>query len=279
MNFSPKKGALLPIYKKNLLLLTESYLSISELCRKLNINRQQFNKYLSGQHTPSQKVLHRIADYFMLHESDFFLSPIDFRNLYEGLENNIPMNLRKSQKFNQFLTIAKDSNKALESYLGVYYRYHFSSIYKEKVLRSVTCLYEADGLVQYVTIERFPLIDNNQNKLGYTFRYHGLCTLLGDRIFMIDFESRQNNEITFSILTPQHRTPKRFLYGILNGVASSSFRQPFATRMMLQFISKGTIKKNHLKQATLLDINDENIPLEAVSYFKNESNLILWGGE
>ncbi|WP_237416001.1 hypothetical protein, partial [Acinetobacter nectaris] len=78
--------------------------------------------------------------------------------------------------------------------------------------------------VEYVTIERFPLIDSNQNKLGYTFRYHGFCTLLGDRIFMIDFESRQNNEITFSILTPQHRTPKRFLYGILNGVASISFR-------------------------------------------------------
>jgi hypothetical protein len=39
--------------QKNLVLLVESCSSVAGLCRTLDINRQQFNKYLAGQHAPS----------------------------------------------------------------------------------------------------------------------------------------------------------------------------------------------------------------------------------
>ena len=38
--------------------------NISAVCRRLGINRQQFNKYLTGQHLPSQVNLNAICDYF-----------------------------------------------------------------------------------------------------------------------------------------------------------------------------------------------------------------------
>lgn len=283
VDFSPTsrfhgKNELQDNLQKNLIVLVESCRSVADLCRKVDVNRQQFNKYLAGQHIPSQKVLQKIGRYFMMEVDDLFRPPADFKRFYEGFENEMPMSLRSSQQFTDFLQLAKSTPALLEDYLGVYYRYHNSSIYKGRILRSVTCLYRTDSMVQYTTIERFPLLDGS-GKIGYSFNYHGFCFLLGDRLFMVDFEGKQRNEITFSILTPQHRRPIRFLYGIVSGVASSSFRQPFATRMALGMVDKGTIQKKHLKNATVLLPSDQSLPLEVREYMTGDSCTTVWGGE
>ena len=102
--------------------------------------------------------------------------------------------------------------------------------------------------------------------------------MLGDRIFMIDMEEKQYNEMTFSILTTQHRRPIRFLYGIVSGIASTSFRQPFATKMAFQLIDHGPIKKHHLQRITVLDVEDASIPFEIKDYLLQDSSKTLWGG-
>ncbi len=264
--------------QRNLSTLVESCRSVADMCRKVDVNRQQFNKYLVGQHVPSQKILQKIGRYFMMEAEDLFRPPAEFKKFYEGYENELPTGLRASEQFNHFLPLAKQSADVLEDYLGVYYRYHNSSIYKGRILRSVTCLYRADSMVQYVTVERFPLRDGS-GKIGYSFTYHGFCLLLGDRLFMVDFEGKQRNEMTFSILTPQHRRPIRFLYGLVTGVASSSFRQPFSTRMALGLVDKGKIRKHHLRNATVLLPSDQSIPLDVREYMTGENATIVWGGQ
>src|SRR5471032_2274484 len=264
--------------QKNLVLLVESCSSVAGLCRSLDINRQQFNKYLAGQHAPSHKVLQKISRHFMMEVPDLFRQPADFKQFYEGFESELPMGLRSSSQFATFLPFAKASVEPLRDYLGVYYRYHNSSIYKGRILRSVTCLYRAESMVQYVTVERFPLLDGS-GKIGYSFTYHGFCLLLGDRLFLVDFEGKQRNEITFSILTPQHRRPIRFLFGLVTGVASSSFRQPFSTRMALGFVNKGLITRQHLRNGTVLLPSDLSLPLEVREYMTGDNSTIVWGGQ
>ncbi|WP_240490965.1 hypothetical protein, partial [Acinetobacter baumannii] len=149
--------------------------------------------------------------------------------------------------------------------------------YKGKILRSLTYLYRKDALVQYVTIEHFPHLDNPK-KNAFKFRYDGFCFMLGDRVFMIDMEEKQYNEMTFSILTTQHRRPIRFLYGILSGIASTSFRQPFATKMAFQLIDTGPLKKHHLQATTVLEINDSSIPFEIKEYLLADTSKTIWGG-
>jgi hypothetical protein len=144
--------------QKNLVLLVESCSSVAGLCRSLDINRQQFNKYLAGQHAPSHKVLQKISRHFMMEVPDLYRQPADFKQFYEGFESELPMGLRSSSQFATFLPFAKSSVEPLRDYLGVYYRYHNSSIYKGRILRSVTCIYEAESTIQHVTVERFPLL-------------------------------------------------------------------------------------------------------------------------
>tara|TARA_R110002020_G_scaffold77450_11_gene195503 strand:- start:1537 stop:1731 length:195 start_codon:yes stop_codon:yes gene_type:complete len=38
--------------------------SITEVCEKLSINRQQFHRYLNGQSRPSHRNLRNICDFF-----------------------------------------------------------------------------------------------------------------------------------------------------------------------------------------------------------------------
>lgn len=262
----------------NLLHLAKLFDSVSEFCRKLDINRQQFNKYVGGQHLPAQKVLQKIARFFSIEPEQLFLPPAAFRRSFEGRNVGLPFSLEEAPELVKMLPYLAASVDALQGMQGVYYRYHKSSIYKGKVLRSVTWLYVKEGTARYATIERFPLLDGGVRS-GYTFTYHGFCVALGDRIFLIDSESKQRNELTFSILIQPHRRPNRFFYGLYMGVASSSYRQPFSTRMVLQRLTSGTLTREHLRQATVLDPEDASIPTEVRDYLRRPGADTVWGGE
>src|SRR5690606_3721496 len=65
----------------NLKLLCSHYRSIAEVCRKLVINRGQFNKYLSGQSRPTAHNLKRICDFFGVEAYELGLPTEQFATL------------------------------------------------------------------------------------------------------------------------------------------------------------------------------------------------------
>ncbi|SEF34960.1 helix-turn-helix transcriptional regulator [Variovorax sp. NFACC27] len=266
-----------PQIASNLLTLAESFHSISEFCVRVGVNRQQFNKYLAGKHVPSQRILVRIAKYFHMDASDLALPADAFRRFYEGLDE-AASDLVKLSGVSELLRIAQAAGAELQAFHGLYFRYHQSAIYKGKVLRSVTRMFERDGLTQYVTVERFPELDGGA-RTAFSFVYRGFCTLMGDRIFMVDFESKQRNELTFTVLTPQHRTPVRFLFGVVTGVAATSYRQPFSARVALAREADSPLRRQHLRLATVLDMEASAIPPEVRRYLGGPAGQPLIGGE
>jgi transcriptional regulator with XRE-family HTH domain len=262
---------------RNLQILSRSFRSVAEACRRLGVNRQQFNKYLAGRHVPSSAVLATIAHFFSIDEDDLFLGEADFNTVFEGARFDLSRELRASREFQRFAPFIASSGEQLQPYYGVYYRYHNSSIYKGKILRSVVCIYGSDSIAQYVCMERFPKLDGS-GKVEYLFKYHGFALLIGERIFLVDFEGIQRNELTFSILLPRSRNVLRLLFGVVSGVAATSFREPFATRMVLDYQGAGPIRKHHLQAATALQPSDRTIPVEARSYLGGKNSTIVWGG-
>ena len=55
---------------RNLRILCEERGSIAKVCRKIGINRQQFNKYLAGQCMPNKSSLYKICSYFEIDETE-----------------------------------------------------------------------------------------------------------------------------------------------------------------------------------------------------------------
>lgn len=68
------------IFGQNLRRLAAAERSVAQLCTRLDINRTQFNRYLSGETFPRPDILHRICTYF----------GVDARILLEPLADQAP---------------------------------------------------------------------------------------------------------------------------------------------------------------------------------------------
>jgi len=61
------------------------YPSITHVCRRIGINRQQFNKYLAGRARPSRSNMRRICNFFGLTEAELLTEPPSLLLLVAGL--------------------------------------------------------------------------------------------------------------------------------------------------------------------------------------------------
>jgi transcriptional regulator with XRE-family HTH domain len=65
----------------NLRLAASYYPSVTQMCRKLGINRQQFVKYLAGTTFPTPGTMRRICDFIGVDEFEVLMPPDQFRNI------------------------------------------------------------------------------------------------------------------------------------------------------------------------------------------------------
>jgi len=257
-------------FSANLRFLCEREGAISTVCRKIKINRQQFNKYLSGLHLPSSQNQRLIANHFGLSQSILFIDRDEFRTLMDGNYFHSMDALRSATRMGAFLQAALvDDNASGDGYLGVYDRYQYSSIYKGKILRSAYCLYRNKDFLQHYYVERFPSFERS-GKADYVFKYHGFTIPLAGRLFSVDFESVQRNEMTFGIYAPVQRSTKNFMFGITSGIAATMLRPPYATKVAMHFRVPGMLGKDHLKRVTTLESGHPSIPAEVLHFLNSE---------
>ena len=260
-------------FSRNLRLLCGTHDSVADVCRRIGISRQQFNKYLSGRHNPSRRNLLRISKHFSIDPLDLFRPPETFRQVFENANIASLRLLNRSDRFGQFWSVLDRLHRDLKQYYGIYDRYHYSSIYVGKIVRSVVCIYELNDCACHSYIERFPSFDVPR-RADYVFKYHGMCGLIADRLFFIDFESIQRNEMTFSVMIPRHRNSSQLLFGTTMGIAATLVREPFATRSAMAFREPGKIDIRHLRRAWTLEPNDPSIPAEIRLYLGSEPQII-----
>ena len=70
-------------FARNLRLLCSYYRSVAEVCRRLDINRPQFNRYLSGRYRPSAHTLRRFCAFFGVEEHEILLPSAQFERLVQ----------------------------------------------------------------------------------------------------------------------------------------------------------------------------------------------------
>jgi hypothetical protein len=142
------------------------------------------------------------------------------------------------------------------------------------VIRAVTVIHQSDDVVRYATVECMPGDDGAGE--AYRFGYLGICYLMGNRVFMCDFEHRHHNEMTSTILMPQFRTPIRYMFGLLTGIASTAYGQPFATRVAFERKDDDrSLRKSIIRQATMLEPGDARIPSDIRKYLGGPEGAVL----
>ena len=231
----------------NLRVLSTMFPSVAEICRRLKVNRQQFNKYLSGQTRPSPHNMRKICKFFGITESEIYLESSRFAEVF-ALKKSPPSILASGYSLSTIESLYKCSGN-LDRYIGYYFRYHYSFSHPGFLIKSMARISAKNGQYFCSTAERITLQGAKRNPV-FT-NYKGAMFFLTDRIFVVEYQSILQNSITEMILYPSYHRRISFIVGIQTGAASIRGRKPAASRVLLEYIGKDINVKAALRSIGL----------------------------
>ncbi len=247
-------------FGSNLKLLCSHYRSIAEVCRKLALNRAQFNKYLSGQSRPTAYNLKRICDFFGIEDYELSLPSEQFVRLI-GARSNDQGQPVSSDPLLELLGPLREHASSLSRYCGYYFEYSNCMSVPGQILLSLVHLSEERGSFLFERQERQERsrADSGAAEDWVRCRYLGAAFYLQDRLFLIDYESLTGNEMTQTILIPSYKSRISRLNGMKTGVSSGDLRTPACTRVIWDYLGTDINRVNAYRQVMLYSPDDPRI--------------------
>lgn len=255
---STSNGVMLIMYQDlsaNLKLLCSFYPSIADVCRRLKINRTQFNRYLSGRYKPSAAKMRQLCDFFGVEEYELLLPSAQFARLLQ-VKPRMPSAVSTRVETEHLEKLHKACSVQINKYLGYYFEYYMSMACPGMILRNLVCIeQQADG-VFYQRTER---LKEAPDEPAFHSKYLGMVLFLTDRIFMTDYEVLATNEVTQTILTPSYKNRISRLQGLRIGVPANGMRTPSCVRVVLEYLGDDVDVRKALKLCGLYALDDTSI--------------------
>ena len=245
---------------ENLRYLCNQKASISEVCRELEINRQQFNKYLSGVSRPSSANLGKICRYFQCQEEMINLPHHQFlQSMTQEPESSAALD--SQNMLNLLQTAYPEADPELKRYLGFYHVYCHSMGFPGYIAKSLAQFYIKDNRMFCKTIERMSKVDEKEGP-HFTFKYFGSVSMISDRLYLMEMESLLKKNLSLTILYPSYQPKLQFLNGINAGVASTHGRDPACRYITYDFLGKSIDIRQALKSSGLYKSDSDKISEE-----------------
>lgn len=242
----------------NLKLLCSHYRSIADVCRRLEINRAQFNKYLSGQSVPTAHNLKRICDFFGVDELEIAQPAPAFAQLIGVRRDRGAAAQPKSPPLAHLEHLRTQSSESrLARHVGYYFEYYHSMSSPGHILRSLVHLRADAGHFGYERTERLQRANAPADHVRC--RYIGTAFDLQGKLFLVDYESLTSNEISQTVLTPSFKNRVTRLNGLKLGVASNDQRAPCCSRVVWDYLGTEIRRVNCYRQLGLFGPNDPAI--------------------
>lgn len=256
-------------FAENLRLLCAHYPSVAEVCRRIGINRQQFNKYLSGATTPSMYTLRRICDFFGVDEAEIFLPSGTFARIVE-VRREVPSSAPPpAVPIEQIAARFPDSQQKLRKYCGYYLAYMCTPAYPGMILRFLTVVFQSGDHTFAKAIER--LVDKRNPQFGgYISKYLSLVVHTEDRLYVMDHNPLSHQVFALTVLYPSHRTRLHLLSGLGLAVSGGPGRQAFSTRMVYEYLGETTNLRAAIADCGLYPEDTDEIDATIKSRIGNE---------
>jgi transcriptional regulator with XRE-family HTH domain len=173
-------------FTRNLRILCNYSPSIAEVCRRLDINRQQVYRYLNGESRPLPRKMQTICDFFGVDESEILMEHSAFREIIAVRKQS----RTSPDPFGSFVvdphSINPRSTRQLESFLGHYYSYFLPVEFPNTVLRSLVSVFTRAGFVYVKTIENYSAVKRRMRSI---LKYTGIAYHTGERIIVHEREA------------------------------------------------------------------------------------------
>lgn len=251
---------------QNLALLCSYHSSIAEACRRLQINRQQFNKYLSGQSHPSRRNMRKLCDFFGVTEAEILMEPAQFEQIVALKRKPDPLPQMRRPLLH--LEALYRRSLSMEKYVGYYYRYFYSFGNKGLITRSLATIYADGGRYYWKNIE--VLRDPDTGKTKGMNKYTGALFYLADRIHIIEYETLDFKSITQVTLYASHQHRLLRLMGIQTGGPTRRGRKPGASKVALDFLGRDVDLRKAMARIGMFHPDSGEIPADIVALVAND---------
>lgn len=222
-----------PHWSQNLRYLCGFYPSISDVCRRLGLNRQQFNKYLSGQVRPSRYNMRRMAEFFSIEPEELEAQPERFVELVATPRPDRAAALPDGA-LGVYAELVRRSKGELDRYIGYYFRYFYSFGYPGYVIKSLAAIARHGDAYLWKNVE--VMVTPHKVPKRTVMKYQGAALFLGDRIFIVEHEALLRSSVTELILYPSYQNPITTISGVQTGAPTVRGRKPTASTVLLQYL-------------------------------------------
>lgn len=243
-------------FARNLRLLCGYYKSIAEVCRRLDFNRPQFNRYLSGRYRPGRHTLHRFCEFFGVDEHEILLPSAQFERLVQVRPRARQEPVQSTPEMAHLAHLQDIGSAGLDRFLGYYFETYMSMACPGKILRTLVAIERRGERVFYQRTER--LVEHPRER-AYHGIYLGMVHLLTDRIFLNDYETLTGLEMTQTILFPSFKNRVTRLTGLKLGVSGSGERMPCCARVVYEHLGRSVDVLQALRLCGLYDPSDPGI--------------------
>jgi transcriptional regulator with XRE-family HTH domain len=248
----------------NLRHLASSFGSISDYCRAVDINRQQFNKYLNGRSLPSPRNLRRICDHAGMSERNLFLPTAEFAVLCARRRRE-----ESNSSLFSFIQAAQNaSGEPLKKYEGLYFKYYYSLSKPGLIRKSVLSLSMSERGPMTKCVEPAGK-DLTRFGIASLCKYSGEAIFLGDRLFLLEYEYLSRKEITYSVYFPSYMTGAFILPGLMLGVSAGNRRDPAASRVLLVRMREPVNLRAAIESCGLFDPGSGDIEQHIIDLIDN----------
>jgi transcriptional regulator with XRE-family HTH domain len=251
-------------FVNNLKLACSYYPSVSEVSRRVGINRQQFMRYLAGDSYPSRHNLRKLCDLFGVDEYELLMPAHQFRNLLRLKKDREDGLVKLPPLLPALLQQVQRQRAELNKNLGYFHAYYLSATRPGVVLKSLIQIYEWQEFTLYKRIERLKIPGNKAQ--AEIYKYSGMVGVVGDRLHLIDQETLTGSELTHTILYPSYRNRISFLTGLTLGVSGNDAHRPSASRIVLEYAGNKVNLRRAIADCGLFKPDDIAIPKIVSNY-------------
>lgn len=242
---------------QNLKLLCSYGKSVSDICRKLKINRQQFNSYLSGASNPSLRTVRKICDFFGVDDHELLLDGDSFKELIRLRPPKVGENQDIGHAF--FDSLCRPSEMMLndlERYVGYYYIYHQPNRNIPEIDRSIIRLFVKGDFLMSKQIERY---SGDKYNLPSVIKYDGIVFYTGNKLVITERETFTGAALWNTILYTSDYSTASIMPGLSLGVAPNSANDIVCYRTVWEFLGPNIDLRAALNAAGSFDLNAPEI--------------------
>jgi len=252
--FSPYRN-----FADNLRALCARHGSIAAVCRALDMNRQQFNKYLSGSTLPNAASLEKICAFLDIDAERLFVDPVGFAPPAHGFQATAASPAGLSLLPHQLAGASFANMQPGKLPAGSYHFYHAWPRDPAKCVRAALVVQRRDGLTHFTRFTKLrPPAPRPRRHLSS--RHDGLVIDSEKACFFLSLRQRGAGEISLASFSIENAGNSETLSGLalLMGPGGA----PMACRAALCYRGPAAMLRHALSEASILPLADNSVPEE-----------------